>query len=232
MPTSYTVFNVHPFYFYALDLTIPSILHVFSFPFVHNTVSLPVVCAAELAAITCKQLRRERMANAKYVLKNARLANKYDSAKGRVLAERGDLFGTTQPTNGTNAIDAFKAAFSIADEAFACSVLCTCESSGQTTKAEKIVECTNCGVSICLDCCDRCRTSSHDLHQVKLASRNDYRVFERTLRSTFPSTLQLGKGCEDLLRDGEGLESKVDTRPSFTLSSATCRPFPWSSVAA
>jgi len=181
-----------------------------------NAMSLPVVLAMELAALTAKQLRRERLANGKYSLANAALTSKYDDKEGRVLAERGDLYETKPCGDESNAVDEFKAALGLADDAYTSSALCTCETSGQTSRA-CILECSGCGLSICQDCADRCRTCSHDLHEKdkkgsmgptsRTSGEKDPRMFERRLRQTLPATLRLGSQAEELLKDGEGLEA-------------------------
>ena len=174
-----------------------------------NAMSVPVICATMLAAICAPELKRERTLNGKSLLKEFALAQKYDSAGGAVLAERGDLYQATRSADIKNFLNVFEPiANDLAVDAFRSSILCICESSGTCTKDSKVLECVGCGMGVCGDCLDR-RTDSHSLEEVDAGGDNrpDPHQFERRLRCAVPSILRLGKGWEELMKDGSGLES-------------------------
>jgi len=177
-----------------------------------NAMSVPVICAAMLAAICAPELRREDLENDSAKLSNFALSQKYDSANGDVLAQRGDLYDVDRGVHARNFPECFvNIAKDLADDAYFSSVLCTCESSGRTTNDPKIMECKGCGMGICHDCLGRHQTESHDLTDIEvkvgIESRPDPNVFERKLRSAMPSILRMGKGWENTIDDCKGLES-------------------------
>ena len=175
-----------------------------------NAMSVSVVCATMLAAICSHELRRQKKKNFGASLADFALRQKYCSAAGAVLAQRGDLYGTQMDSEVRNFTEVFTdVANNLAQDAFLTSVLCTCESSGTKTKEPKILECSGCGFLVCHGCSDRYRTDSHELVDVvtKRDERRDPNEFERKLRCAVPSTLRLGDGWEGSLKDGEGLES-------------------------
>lgn len=178
-----------------------------------NAMSVPVVCATMLAALCAPELRRQREKSPTTVeLSDFALSQKYDSAGGAVLAERGDVFEKDREPD----CKTFRAVFGgiandLAHDAFRCSVLCTCESSGTSTRESKILECTSCGFAVCHACSDRYQMTSHTLSQIDAVCTNverpDSHVFERQLRCAVPSVLRLGESWEDHLCNGKGLES-------------------------
>lgn len=178
-----------------------------------NAMTLPVVCATMLAAITAKQLRREREGSSKNngvfsLAKHAGLAAVHDEEKGGVVPSRGDLFSVdiAEAIEGS-AADSFKSLLDLADKAYDCSVLCNCESSGQNTSATVVV-CSGCGLSICQNCSDMSQVASHDLREKhRFSPRECPRAFEHELRRRAPATLSLGKGSERYLKNGSALES-------------------------
>ncbi|KAL3906928.1 MAG: hypothetical protein SGARI_003778, partial [Bacillariaceae sp.] len=171
--------------------------------------SLPVISAMLLAAITCPQLRKQRKGNQFATLKSFSILGQHDVAKGKVQAIRGDLF-ERESSSAEDFQEAFAPVLALSDEAYRCSVLCTCETSGTTSK-DKILQCKGCGWRCCHSCTDRYQTESHDLVELDVVTdstqRPDSHAFEGRLRSAAPSILRLGKGAEDILRDGEGLEA-------------------------
>lgn len=170
--------------------------------------SVSVISAAILGAICAPQLRRERQANKRAILADFALKLKHDSAKGAVLAERGDLFKAPRSDSLSfeNAIR--ELGEKLAGEAFRSSVLCYCESSGTVTQDPKLLECTRCSMFLCHSCSDRYHTSSHCLAELELSdARPDPHAFERALRCEAPSILRLGAGSEGELEHGSGLES-------------------------
>lgn len=170
--------------------------------------SMPVVCATLLSAICAPQLRREQSRIEKVNLNNYRLIQKYESANGSVLAERGDLCGKKLSSN--DFIDVFTA---IADEfvesAYECSVLCNCESSGQTAQDETILECTSCGFGVCHTCTSLHQIDSHHLKEITISGKKrvNPHEFEMKLRCAAPSILVLGDSWETTIPDCTGLES-------------------------
>ena len=170
-----------------------------------NAMSVPIVGAVELAAMCAPELRRQRMKNKTVKLASFALKQKYDSAKGAVLAERGDLFSLKSSPRTRDFTDVFSEVLpDIGEDAFRSSVLCTCESSGRLTKEPKILQCKGCGWSVCHDCSGKYQTEGHDLHEINVTGKNgrpDPHFFERRLRCAVPSILTLGKGCEQALGD-------------------------------
>jgi len=176
-----------------------------------NAMSVSVICAAMLAALCAPELRRQRTSERNIMLKNFTLSQKYDSVDGAVLAERGDLFNVGREKKCQMFRDVFcQVARNLGLQAFQSSVLCTCESSGTTTNDSTILECTGCGMGVCHGCSGRYRVAPHTLHEINVRGddgRPDPRVFERKLRCAVPSVLRLGAGWENILKNGNGLES-------------------------
>eukprot|EP00584_Thalassiosira_punctigera_P025640 CAMPEP_0172555300 /NCGR_PEP_ID=MMETSP1067-20121228/58342_1 /TAXON_ID=265564 ORGANISM="Thalassiosira punctigera, Strain Tpunct2005C2" /NCGR_SAMPLE_ID=MMETSP1067 /ASSEMBLY_ACC=CAM_ASM_000444 /LENGTH=2498 /DNA_ID=CAMNT_0013343815 /DNA_START=188 /DNA_END=7684 /DNA_ORIENTATION=+ len=174
-----------------------------------NAMSMPVVCATMLSAICAPQLRREESQIRKVKLSNFKLSQKYDSANGAVLAERGDLH-RQKKLSAEDFSDIFsKIAEELAEDAFKCSVLCNSESSGQTSGDDEILECANCGFGISHGQTAAHQIESHDLKVIIPAGteRANPHEFEMKLRCAAPSVLVLGEGWEDAVSESEGLES-------------------------
>lgn len=201
-----------------------------------NAMSVPVVCAVQLAAICAPHLRRDHLSSKKHqvnpskktktdekellsseeknecnnLLTGYTLNDMYDHAGGSVLAERGDLFNMPRDDSVQNLLS-FLGDEQLASDAYLSSVLCTCESSGTMTKSPAILLCLNCGHSVCHICSSRYNLSSHILEPLSLpegrAERPDPHVFERMLRCAIPSVLRLGPNWEGVLKNGEGLGS-------------------------
>ena len=173
--------------------------------------SVPVVCATMLAAICAPQLRRQREASKKVLLSNFALSQKYDTANGAVLAQRGDLYEVSRDNHAADFIDVFRGiAEKLALNAFRSSVMCTCESSGTMTSDPQILECTGCGMGVCHECSGRYQVLRHALHRLDVHEDDetpDPHVFERQLRCSVPSILRLGQNSESKLENGDGLES-------------------------
>eukprot|EP00536_Pseudo-nitzschia_multiseries_P006390 jgi/Psemu1/192957/e_gw1.134.12.1 len=174
-----------------------------------NAMSVSVVSATMLSAICAPQLRKQRNADAKALISEFALSQKHDFAKGAVLKERGDFYQTPHGSPRTFKEVFFEIAKELAEDAFYSSVLCTCETSGTTSKDTKILQCRSCGFSVCHTCSDRYQTSSHDLEELKFKGNNlrpDSHKFERRLRCAVPSILRLAEDCEKLLEHGKGLD--------------------------
>ncbi len=170
--------------------------------------SSTVVCATILSAICAPQLRREQSRIEEVNLNNYRLIQKYDSANGAVLAERGDLY--CKKPLAADFINVFTA---IADEfvesAYECSVLCNCESSGQLAHDETLLECTSCGFGVCHTCTTLHEIDSHQLKETIISGKKrvNPHEFEMKLRCAAPPILVLGNSWEKMIPDCKGLES-------------------------
>jgi site-specific DNA-cytosine methylase len=145
------------------------------------------------------------------LLSNFRLSQKHDDAGGRVIAQRGDLHGGMDiGVSRVSFTDTLRdLVCTLAEESYRSSVLCTCESSGAKTKDAMILECKDCGMSICHHCTDRHQTESHKLRSVDIegrTNRSDPHVFERKLRCAVPSLLRLGQGWSHAVAEADGLE--------------------------
>lgn len=172
--------------------------------------SVPVVCATMLAAMCAPQLRRQRQNAMNVALKNYALSQKYDKTNGAILAERGDLYKLKKAPDAKDFIDVFRdIARELGHDAYRSSVLCTCESSGTTATDPKILECAGCGFCCCHDCSSRYQLSNHTMQDIHICdgegARPDPHVFERRLRRSIPSVLQLGQGWENNLENGQAL---------------------------
>ena len=174
-----------------------------------NAMSVPVITACMLSGICAFQLRREQKSIDKVNLRNFALSQKYDDAKGSVLAERGDLHGTKLSTTNDFAEVFAKIGNDFADDAFRCSDLCTCESSGQMSPDDKILECSDCGLGICHACTSRHQIGSHSLTEIitSKSKRTNPHEFKMKLRVAAPSVLVLGQSWEDAIPEATGLES-------------------------
>ena len=170
---------------------------------------MTVVAATLLSAICAPQLRREQPKIQKVNLSDFMLGQKYDEANGAVLAERGDLHGVKKLSTEDFTNIFSDIAEELAKDAFECSVLCNCESSGQTSRDDKILECSCCGFGICHTCTSSHQIESHDLKEIITAGtkRANPHEFEMKLRCAAPSVLVLGKGWEDTIEESNGLES-------------------------
>ncbi len=168
--------------------------------------SMTVVCAAILSAICAPQLRREEKRIKNVNMCNYHMSQKYDSANGAVLSERGDLYGKKVRTEDFHDIFS-KIANDLALDAFQSSVLCSSESSGQMSQG-KILECTSCGFGICDTHTSLHQIESHNLKEVVISGkRANPHEFEMKIRCLAPSAIVLGKSWEESVSDCEGLES-------------------------
>lgn len=177
-----------------------------------NAMSVSVVSATILSAICAPQLRKKcRSYNAKDMIAEFALSQKHDSANGAVLAIRGDFYKVPRASDVVDFKDVLRnIANDMAADAFRSSVLCVSESSGTMSSDPKILECSCCGLLVSHDYSGRYQLSSHRLTEIDVSSergRPDPHKFERRLRCAVPSILRLGEGWEDVLEDGEGLES-------------------------
>lgn len=165
-----------------------------------NAMSLTVVCATMLAAVTCKELRR------------ATLATKHQKPQ-RVLSDTACLRGyrekalsweevsssadvqsnTLAPRAANSAASFFKDLASLAPAAILSSNWCTCETSGSNSLSEQFLQCQVCRVSCCRNCI--CTTSgynldSHKTVEISISSEEHCLAkFQSKLRQLVPPTL-------------------------------------------
>lgn len=174
-----------------------------------NAMSVSVVSATILSAICAPQLRKQRIEDGKALISEYALSQQHDFAKGAVLKQRGDCYNVPHGNPETFADIFSRVGGDLASDAFYSSVLCTCESSGTMSKDGKILQCVNCGTSMCHACSDRYQTTSHVLTELEFNNdfvRPDPHEFERRLRCAVPSILRLGQDCGALIDHGEGLD--------------------------
>ncbi|KAG7339316.1 SNF2 family helicase [Nitzschia inconspicua] len=118
-----------------------------------NAMSLTVVCATLLAAVGCRQLRKEhpKAKDAKYMKEIIKFleteAGSDHSSKGVVIPKCNPDFSDVKDA-GT----AFYTMASLGFEAVQSSVWCTCETSGRNSDATHFLCCSVCRVSCCASC--------------------------------------------------------------------------------
>mmetsp|Transcript_4107 Transcript_4107/g.5670 ORF Transcript_4107/g.5670 Transcript_4107/m.5670 type:complete len:1268 (-) Transcript_4107:118-3921(-) len=156
-----------------------------------------------------------------------KITEKHDSLEGEVIPSRGDLYQMDEDTKSDcNIFDFFEQIVKLADDAQKTSTLCVCETSGCLSKAERVMQCSGCGFSICQKCCKLYNVKSHDLvddEGISKSGRGDPTDFERRLRGMAPSSLYLANGADELLNKPCGLESY-----SFQLSTVKRGEGHWS----
>ena len=158
-----------------------------------NAMSLTVVNAAMLAAMTCKQLRVEHKRSVKKSIHAtleslSKLTRPIDSDK-----DSNDM-GIERHLISTYTKSLFQELSNLAHEAIKSSIWCTCQTSGRTSRTTQFVQCRVCSVACCRDCChvdQGYQLDSHDIKDVSLASEHDSSSFEIKLRSIMPSSLVL-----------------------------------------
>lgn len=161
-----------------------------------NAMSLTVVNATMLAAMTCKQLRVEHQRLGKKKIPDTL---KWLSSKGTPSTEttndseamevERDLTATSSDTKTL-----FKELSELANEAIKSSIWCTCETSGRTSRTTQFLQCRICSTACCRDCCHEdqgYQLGSHDIKDVSLTSEHDPSSFEMKLRSLMPASLLL-----------------------------------------
>lgn len=139
--------------------------------------SLTVVCATMLAAITCNQLRKEtlesRDQDVKHILAEASLGTSRklcqwdakENAKSSVL----------EISQTSDASLFFKELANLAPEAVESSIWCTCESSGSDSLTDRFLECTHCRVTCCRNCVSATagyNLQSHETKEVTISSED------------------------------------------------------------
>jgi len=191
-----------------------------------NAMSVTVVSACMLAAITCQQMRLEvkkyfRVSNEskaqtkdrdefmKYVTTylNQKVSLKCDLKRNvkRTLSEAHD---ESLNRNSESALKVFKILAEISYEAINSSVWCTCETSGRNSLSNKFVQCKLCRVSCCRDCISDTagyQLKSHATEEIILPHNiHDHGDFQTKLRSLLPTALFFTK---DDLQKVENMQS-------------------------
>ncbi|GMH56832.1 hypothetical protein TrLO_g11280 [Triparma laevis f. longispina] len=176
-----------------------------------NAMSLSVVSACMLAALTARKFKEECVAEAqkkkteplepvKGILNLLQVKEKIADA----VLERAkmpklkcmDVADFKHP-KGDNCLDVFSDLSNLGTRAFNNSVLCCCESSGRVAKPEgnRFLWCKNCGVSSCADCAPSYAWSSHKCEDICFtatksdAKHTDREVSVQTLTNDFTSML-------------------------------------------
>lgn len=161
-----------------------------------NAMSLTVVCATLLAALTCKQLREEDKStphSCEHILRSAseqHMRAEYESGVDKV--------NDVSTAGASPAVDLFRQLASLAEAAAKSSILCTCETSGRDSLTEEFLCCKLCGVSCCRNCINPVsgyNLSSHDTREVKIKSEDhDSANFQTKLRNVVPPSLTMSDG--------------------------------------
>mmetsp|Transcript_15839 Transcript_15839/g.39337 ORF Transcript_15839/g.39337 Transcript_15839/m.39337 type:complete len:1761 (-) Transcript_15839:1193-6475(-) len=170
-----------------------------------NAMSLTVVCATMLAAMTCQQLRDEAVKE--FSSSGGALNTIIDRVLKDSILQR-ELSLPETPAEEIFDRDSEKGMDSLvknltelADDAVKSSVLCTCETSGQNSTTSHFLECTACKMSCCRNCCDSTagyQLESHTCREV-LFEGKDPGSFEDQLRNILPPTLFFGqKGLAEM----------------------------------
>lgn len=135
-----------------------------------NAMSLPVVCATMLAAITCGQLRKEtlesRSQNVQRILEKASLPTR------RILCQWNtkENAGSSVPPEIVQSVDAssfLRGLAMLAEDAVKSSIWCTCESSGSDSLTDRFLQCKHCRCSVCRNCVSATAGYNLDSHVTK-----------------------------------------------------------------
>ena len=187
-----------------------------------NAMSLTVVCATMMAAMACRQLRKETQnantpsAIIQYLDKKCVLDSYTKSCKwsGRISAT--SHHGDISCPDGDSSF--FSDLAALAKEAVESSVWCTCETSGSMSTATSFLECTTCRVSCCRNCTGTTagyNLRGHEMAEVELSDEvHNSSDIQLKLRNIAPSTLLFNReGILEVaaLRDGEMRLNGLDT---------------------
>lgn len=119
-----------------------------------NAMSLTVVCATMLAAITSRQLRKETKESshqdpkrilAEAALETSRKLRQWD-------AEENTKAAVLQVSETSDASSFFQELAELAQDAVKSSIWCTCESSGSDSLTDRFLECKHCRITCCRNC--------------------------------------------------------------------------------
>jgi hypothetical protein len=158
-----------------------------------NAMSLPVVCATMLAALTAKELRKATMAtkskNSATILSELQIDQSSEWKPQCIAVDPSSLLSSAMPF--------FQQLALLADEAVKSSIWCTCETSGSNTSTSKFVQCKLCRVSCCRNCISEIagyKLDSHDIVEVEISPHeHNLGLFQSKLREIVPSSLSFAK---------------------------------------
>ena len=185
--------------------------------------SLTVVCATMLGAITCKQLRRETMesshGDAKQILseKSCLLGDKKFA-----VGPQSQNIAPTMDFPTVSATELFCKLASMAPAAVKSSIFCTCETSGSNSLTSEFLECKVCRVSCCRNCI--CATSGYNLsfHETVdvhiSVDDHDAAKFLSMLRQTLPPSLVFNKEGIDEISSENGDVHRVSGLSAYKFS--------------
>jgi len=159
-----------------------------------NAMSVSVVCATMLAALTCKQLQSESR-------KGLTLPSAICKSEITKDAEV-TTYSKDETDNGSScSIDDFlRKLLDIADELVSTSVWCTCETSGKFSDTECFLRCQVCRASCCRNCVSQVAGYNVSCHKMKEQNiqRSRHGVTMMRLRQIAPSQMQLSSKTEGI----------------------------------
>jgi len=159
-----------------------------------NAMSLTVVCATMLAAMSCKQLRIETQKTSHGNMKKVLSDNAGIAPRKKLITS--DLINDAKLWRKSGwlcATSLFEKLASLAPDAVKSSIWCTCESSGRNTLGTKFLQCKVCRVSFCRGCINT--TSGYQLESHDTAEKNitkedhNLGLFQQKLRNLVPPSL-------------------------------------------
>jgi len=141
--------------------------------------SLTVVSATMLAAMACKQLRKESVGSLKKDVaimdEASRILDEGSLSKQRLRdwkSMQNDGVSPLEITQTSDASSFFCELASLAEEAVKSSIWCTCETSGSNSDTELFLECKHCRVTCCRNCVGAVagyNLDSHNTHEINIS---------------------------------------------------------------
>lgn len=196
-----------------------------------NAMSLTVVGATMLAAITCRQLRKETM-DSKHndmkkilaaELKSHSVGNAIEMPLNKKVRRQGKEDMVSAPSSLDSADALFCELAKLAPAAVKTSIWCTCETSGRNSLNTNFLWCTICRVSCCRDCCCTLagtQLSSHETveHVVHGPNERNTGEMEAKLRALLPASIVFKKEGFDAIAKIDKDRHRVSGLSSFTFS--------------
>ena len=159
-----------------------------------NAMSLTVVCATMLAAVTCKQLRKDHERSMdNNIAETLREINKGAPTLASLASKSvsDEAVPTKQDIVDTKTL--FSNLAEISEAAITSSIHCTCETSGKMSNSANFLQCRICSIFCCRDCIHAkqgYQFESHDMEEVVFSKEDrDISAFEVKLRSIMPANL-------------------------------------------
>jgi site-specific DNA-cytosine methylase len=194
-----------------------------------NAMSLPVISAAMLAALSVKEFARKRIENPEFEIqepKSELLVTSSFAPPCNDENEDEDMFGVDNENEAkSHAMVALLKLASLATQAESASCLCVCETSGGSSSSP-IIQCRHCNLSLCRACSERgLRLECHEMQECEF-STGGRRVtagsigFEQKLRCLAPPCFRLPEDAskvigDDLLSSSMFHLKKVKRKSSF-----------------